>query len=195
MTADSTPQQGGSPHYKEPDWFTRHVFNRMVSGLTRLGISVWGSRVLEHRGRTTGAIHHTPVNLLTVEGTQYLVAPRGETQWVRNVRHAGGHLVLILGRRRQLCTATEVPVADSVPILRSLPAPLEVRDRDVLRRRHPRLHRRRVGRRRGPAPGIRTSLTPTAPTCDPPGLCALPVPPAAPRRWIRHTSESACIAS
>ena len=66
----------------------------------------------------TGKLHHTPVNLLTIEGTRYLVAPRGETQWVRNVRHAGGHLVLILGRRRQLCTATEIPVSDSVPILR-----------------------------------------------------------------------------
>ena len=38
---------------------------------------------------------------------------------MRNVRHAGGHLVLILGRRRQLCTAHEVPVADAVPILRA----------------------------------------------------------------------------
>jgi hypothetical protein len=106
-------------HYKRPDWFTRNVLNRLLGGLTRLGVSVMGSRVLEHRGRTTGRPHHTPVNLLTIDGTQYLVAPRGETQWVRNVRHAGGHLVLILGRRRQLCTATEVPVADSVPILRA----------------------------------------------------------------------------
>ena len=106
-------------HYKSPDWFTRNVFNSLVKGLTRMGVSVWGSRVLEHRGRTSGKLHHVPVNLLTLEGTQYLVAPRGETQWVRNVRHAGGHLVLILGRRRQLRTATEIPVADSLPILRA----------------------------------------------------------------------------
>jgi hypothetical protein len=105
-------------HYKRPDWFTRNVFNRLVGGLTRLGVSVMGSRVLEHRGRTTGELHHTPVNLLTVDGTQYLVSPRGETQWVRNVRHAGGHLVLILGRKRQLRTATEVPEVDRIPILR-----------------------------------------------------------------------------
>jgi hypothetical protein len=111
--------ESAAAHYKRPDWFTRTVLNRLLGGLTRLGVSVMGSRVLEHRGRTTGRLHHTPVNLLTIEGTQYLVAPRGETQWVRNVRHAGGHLVLILGRRRQLCTATEVPVADSVPILRA----------------------------------------------------------------------------
>ena len=83
-------------------------------------MSVWGSRVLEHRGRTTGTLHHIPVNLLTLDGTQYLVAPRGETQWVRNVRHAGGHLVLILGRRRQLCTATRDPAwPTAVPILRA----------------------------------------------------------------------------
>jgi len=93
--------------------------NRALSGLTRLGMSVMGSRVLEHRGRVSGELHHTPVNLLTIEGADYLVSPRGETQWVRNVRHAGGRLVLILGRRRRLCTATEIPVADSVPILRT----------------------------------------------------------------------------
>jgi hypothetical protein len=115
---DTTPAPEAG-HYKRPDWFTRHVFNPMVAGFTRLGISVMGSRVLEHRGRTSGNLHHTPVNLLTYEGQQYLVAPRGETQWVRNVRHADGHLVLILGRRRQLKTATEVPVEETLPILRS----------------------------------------------------------------------------
>ena len=118
MSTNPVTEQPPASHYKRPDWFTRNVANRLMSGLTRLGVSVRGSRVLEHRGRSTGRLHHTPVNLLTVEGTRYLVAPRGETQWVRNVRHAGGHLVLILGRRRQLCTATEVPVPDSVPVLR-----------------------------------------------------------------------------
>ncbi len=119
MSTIPTPEQPASAHYKRPDWFTRNVFNRALSGLTRMGISVWGSRVLEHRGRTSGKLHHTPVNLLAIDETQYLVAPRGETQWVRNVRHADGHLVLILGRRRQLCTAREIPVADRVPILRA----------------------------------------------------------------------------
>ena len=119
MSTIPTPEQPASAHYKRPDWFTRNVFNRALGGLTRMGISVWGSRVLEHRGRTSGKLHHTPVNLLAMDGTQYLVAPRGETQWVRNVRHADGHLVLILGRRRQLCTAKEIPVADRVPILRA----------------------------------------------------------------------------
>jgi len=118
MDTTPIPEQPAPAHYKEPDWFTRNVFNKIMSGLTRLGVSVRGSRVLEHRGRTTGKLHHTPVNLLTIDGTEYLVAPRGETQWVRNVRHADGHMVLILGRRRRLCTAHEIPTAASVPVLR-----------------------------------------------------------------------------
>jgi hypothetical protein len=119
MSTTPNPDQAAGPDYQRPDWFTRHVFNKVMQGLTRLGVSVRGSRVLEHRGRRSGKLFHTPVNLLDYEGTQYLVAPRGETQWVRNVRSADGHLVLILGRRRQHCTATEIPVEDSLPILRS----------------------------------------------------------------------------
>jgi deazaflavin-dependent oxidoreductase (nitroreductase family) len=120
-TTDNMPTASAAApaHYKKPDWFTRTVFNRVVKGLTRMGVSVRGSRVLEHRGRTTGKAHHVPVNLLTIEGKQYLVAPRGETQWVRNVRAAEGRLVLILGRHRQACTAREIPVSDSVTILRA----------------------------------------------------------------------------
>jgi hypothetical protein len=109
---------GGAAHYKRPDWVTKNVFNRLMGGLTRMGISVRGSRVLEHRGRTTGELHHTPVNPLTIDGVEYLVAPRGETQWVRNVRSAGGNLVLIHGSHREQHTATEVPVAERIPILR-----------------------------------------------------------------------------
>jgi deazaflavin-dependent oxidoreductase (nitroreductase family) len=118
-TNAETPSGDATAHYKRPDWFTRNVMNKVMIGLTRLGISVRGSRVLEHRGRTSGELHHVPVNLLTIDGTQYLVAPRGETQWVRNVRHADGHVVLVVGRRRQTCTAVEVPVAERTPILRA----------------------------------------------------------------------------
>ena len=105
-------------HFQEPDWFTRNVFNRAVSGMTRVGISVWGSRVLEVRGRRTGTPHRTPVNLLDLDGARYLVAPRGHTQWVRNLR-AAGEGVLIVGRRREQFRATEVADADKEPILRA----------------------------------------------------------------------------
>lgn len=106
-------------HYKKPDWFTMHVFNPMVAGLTRLGVSVLGSRVLEVRGRTSGEPRTNPVNLLTIDGVQYLVAPRGETQWVRNVRADEGRCVLILARRRADYLATEVADEAKVAILRA----------------------------------------------------------------------------
>jgi deazaflavin-dependent oxidoreductase (nitroreductase family) len=106
------------PRYVKPDPFTKHVFNRAVAGMTRLGISVWGSRVLVVRGRTTGEPRSTPVNLLTHDGNRYLVAPRGNTQWVRNLRVAGeGDLKV--GRRTEHFTADEVADADKTEVLRA----------------------------------------------------------------------------
>jgi deazaflavin-dependent oxidoreductase (nitroreductase family) len=117
VSASSDP--AAAPHYKEPGWFTRNVFNRAVAGLTRLGVSVWGSRVLEVPGRKTGEPRRVPVNLLTIDGQEYLVSPRGNGQWVRNVRANGGHLDLLLGKKRSHWVATEIADADKVPILRA----------------------------------------------------------------------------
>ncbi len=104
--------------YVAPDWFTRNVLNPTVKGLTRLGISVWGSRTLEVRGRSSGEWRAVPVNLLAIDTVEYLVAPRGHTQWVKNLRVAGQGR-LRLGRRIIEFTATEVPVEDRLPILRT----------------------------------------------------------------------------
>jgi hypothetical protein len=104
--------------YRRPGWFTEHVFNRTVAALTRIGISVWGSRVLRVRGRTTGAWRTTPVNLLTLDGARYLVAPRGQTQWVRNLR-ASGTGELLLGRRVEPFRGTEIGDDEKPPILRA----------------------------------------------------------------------------
>jgi deazaflavin-dependent oxidoreductase (nitroreductase family) len=106
-------------HYQAPGWFTRNVFNRAVRGLTGFGISVLGSRVLETRGRKSGQPRRTPVNLLRLDGREYLVAPRGQAQWVRNVRADEGRLVLQLGRRRTSYVATELTGDDRVPVLRA----------------------------------------------------------------------------
>ena len=108
----------GTPHYREPGWFTKNVFNRAVEGLTRMGVSVLGSRTLAVRGRTSGEWRTTPVNLLTVDGKEYLVSPRGETQWVRNVRAAGGG-ELRLGKKVQPFRAVEVTDDAKVPLLRA----------------------------------------------------------------------------
>jgi deazaflavin-dependent oxidoreductase (nitroreductase family) len=108
----------GGPRYLEPDGLTRRVLNPLIAGLTKLGISVRGSRVLAVRGRTTGEWRTTPVNPLTLDGERYLVAPRGVTQWVRNVRVAGT-CELRVGRRRETVRAIELDDADKPDVLRA----------------------------------------------------------------------------
>jgi deazaflavin-dependent oxidoreductase (nitroreductase family) len=105
-------------HYRPPSWFDRKLMNPVIGALTKLGLSAWGSRVLEVRGRKSGEPRRVPVNPLTFDGNRYLVAPRGDTHWVRNLRAAGeGHL--LLGRQREHFHATEVADADKEAILRA----------------------------------------------------------------------------
>ena len=106
-----------SDRYLEPGWFTRNVFNRVVRRLTRLGLSVYGSAELRVRGRSSGEWRSTPVNLLTVDGVRYLVAPRGVTQWVRNLRVAGTG-ELRVGRRTTPFAADELSDDVKLPIVR-----------------------------------------------------------------------------
>jgi deazaflavin-dependent oxidoreductase (nitroreductase family) len=84
----------------------------------RLGISLLGSRVLEVQGRTSGQPRRTPVNLLSLDGERYLVAPRGETQWVRNLR-ASGEGRLLLGRRGEDFAAVELADEQKPAVLRA----------------------------------------------------------------------------
>lgn len=103
--------------YIKPDWFTKNVFNPTVAVFTRLGVSVWGSRILRVRGRKSGEWRSSPVNLLTFQGTRYLVAPRGHTQWVRNIR-VSSEGELVLGGRSEEFRAVEIPDEQKLPILR-----------------------------------------------------------------------------
>lgn len=118
MMSAASPSGPPPQSFQQPGWFTRNVFNRAVTALMALGISVQGSRVLEVKGRKSGQWRSTPVNLLEVDGTRYLVAPRGNTQWVRNIRVAGGGR-LRLGRKTEDFKATEVPLEPRVPLLRA----------------------------------------------------------------------------
>ncbi|MGP4111103.1 nitroreductase family deazaflavin-dependent oxidoreductase [Streptomyces sp. 4N509B] len=92
--------------------------NPFVTFLTRRGLSVWGSRELAVRGRRSGEWRRTPVNVLTVDGQRYLVAPRGHVQWTHNMRAAGGG-ELRLGRRREVFTAVELADDDKPEVLRA----------------------------------------------------------------------------
>ena len=103
--------------YLQPDWFTNNVFNPVVARFTRWGISLWGSRVLSVPGRVSGEIRSTPVNVLTVGDRRYLVAPRGETQWVLNVR-AAGECTLDVGRRSETVRVEELADQDKPAVLR-----------------------------------------------------------------------------
>jgi deazaflavin-dependent oxidoreductase (nitroreductase family) len=93
------------------------TFNNIVARLTRMGISVYGSRVLAVKGRKSGEWRSTPVNPLRVDGVRYLVAPRGNTQWVRNLRVLGAG-ELRIGRRTEPFTATEITDDAKPAILR-----------------------------------------------------------------------------
>ena len=95
-----------------------NIFNDAVGRLTRMGISVYGSRILYVKGRKSGEWRSTPVNPLRLaDGTRYLVAPRGNTQWVRNLR-AVGTGELRIGRKVERFAATEVADDDKPAILR-----------------------------------------------------------------------------
>ncbi len=107
-----------SAHYRAPGWFTRNVFNGLVAFMTRRGLSVLGSRVLAVQGRSSGVWRTTPVNLLSYEGRRYLVAPRGETQWVRNLRVSGTG-ELRIGKRVEAFRGRELADEEKVPVLRA----------------------------------------------------------------------------
>jgi deazaflavin-dependent oxidoreductase (nitroreductase family) len=103
--------------YIKPDWFTAHVFNPLIAGLHRLGISVQGSQTLAIRGRKSGEMRTNPVNPFELDGKTYLLAPRGTTQWVRNLR-AAGEGELRSGRKVRHFHATEVLDSEKLPLMR-----------------------------------------------------------------------------
>jgi deazaflavin-dependent oxidoreductase (nitroreductase family) len=98
--------------YQEPNRLER-AGNTVIRWLAELGISIAGTRALQVRGRKTGKPRSVVINLLTVDGVDYVVSPRGNTQWARNVRAAG---VVETGARwrRRPATVSEV-VDDAKP--------------------------------------------------------------------------------
>ena len=94
------------------------AFGRLLGWLVRHGVSAFGARLLVVRGRRSGELRTTVVNVLAADGSEYLVAPRGETQWVRNVRHAGV-AELRVGRRGTTVTVAELADAEKGPVLRA----------------------------------------------------------------------------
>lgn len=93
------------------------VLHAVFTACIKLGITMRGMRLLSVRGRKSGEWRTAVVGPLEHEGLLYLVAPRGQTQWVRNLRTAGGG-ELRLGRRVTTFTAVELRDDEKAPVLR-----------------------------------------------------------------------------
>jgi len=104
------------PSFQRPSTLER-AFNRLFGLLVGLGIGLSHNYLLKVRGRKSGRIYSTPVNLLLVDGRKYLIAPRGNTQWVRNAR-SSGEVWLKRGRRQKHFRVKEVQDEEKPQILK-----------------------------------------------------------------------------
>jgi deazaflavin-dependent oxidoreductase (nitroreductase family) len=94
------------------------VFNRIFGFLVGLGVGYSYNYLLQVRGRKSGRLYSTPIDLLELEGKRFLVAPRGRTQWVRNAE-AAGEVTLKKGRTQQRFQLRPVPDANKPEILKA----------------------------------------------------------------------------
>lgn len=107
-------------------WFYRggrpnrvaRVLDRGTAALYGRGIAPDYLVTLEVLGRKSGRTIALPLVMVIVEGERYLVSMLGEkTNWVRNVRAAGGDVTLRHGRREE-ARLEEVVVDRRAPVLR-----------------------------------------------------------------------------
>ncbi len=103
--------------YRRPMILTQ-MMNRFVSWLASQGLTSADTVTLEVKGRRSGRVRSNPVTWVEHEGERYLVSPRGESEWVRNVRAAGGEAEL-RHRGRQRVRLEEVPAEVRAPIIKA----------------------------------------------------------------------------
>ncbi len=103
--------------YRRPIKLTQMI-NRFVSWLASLGLTSSDTVTLEAKGRRSGVVRSNPVTWVEHDGERYLVSPRGEAEWVRNVRAAGGDAE-IRHRGRQRVRLEEVPAEERAPIIQA----------------------------------------------------------------------------
>lgn len=102
--------------YKKPGLPVR-IMNATIGLVIRLGLSPQGGHLLTVRGRKSGRSMSTPVNPMTFDGAEYLVAPRGDTHWTRNLRIAGEGVLRLGRKRRRVRVAHELENAEKPPVL------------------------------------------------------------------------------
>ncbi|CAK7282941.1 Deazaflavin-dependent oxidoreductase, nitroreductase family [Streptomyces misionensis JCM 4497] len=112
-----TMSSSSSPYYLKGSAMNVRL-NGVIGWLARHGLSLAGTAEMSVRGRKSGKMQRIPVNPHTCDGGQYLVSARGHSQWVRNMRAAGGG-ELRVGRKVRTFTAVELPDAEKLPVLRT----------------------------------------------------------------------------
>lgn len=95
----------------------RRLGDAFVAPLARLGLAGKRTHVLTVRGRRSGRPRSTPVQLVLGDGERWLVAPYGETRWVKNAR-AAGEVELTRARRTTRHVVEEVGPEEAAPVLR-----------------------------------------------------------------------------
>lgn len=105
------------PEFRAPSSSER-MFNRMFGFLVGLGLGLPHNYLLQVRGRKTGKLYATPIDLLEYGGKRYLVAPRGRTQWVRNAE-AAGEVMLKKGALRHRYELRAIADADKPALLKA----------------------------------------------------------------------------
>ncbi len=104
--------------YQKPDFATKYVFNPLLGFMMKFGLSFRGSHILSVKGRKSGKVYSTPVNPLPFNDKRYLVAPRGETGWVKNIRASTAGELRLGGKREQI-RVQELSGDVKVPVLRA----------------------------------------------------------------------------
>lgn len=104
------------PEYKKPGAPVR-IMNAVLGGIIKFGFSPQGGQLLTVRGRKSGKPMTTPVNPMTFEGAEYLVAPRGDTHWTRNLRIAKTGELRKGRTKRTVKVAAELADTEKPPLL------------------------------------------------------------------------------
>ena len=94
------------------------IFNRLFGVAISIGLGLRHNYVVEVKGRKSAKLYATPVDLLEIGGRRYLVAPRGETNWVLNAR-AAGRITLRKGGRRNEFAVREIAASERPPLLKA----------------------------------------------------------------------------
>src|SRR5882757_2312064 len=108
---------GSGTSYLKPGAAVR-ILDRILTSLVWVGLICGHFYVLEVRGRKSGKTISLPVDPLDLDGRRYLISPRGESNWVRNVRSAG-EVVLARAMRRHRYAVRELPPSERPPVLKA----------------------------------------------------------------------------